>query len=480
MNNKKLISIIRGLHIIVFGLGLILFFRNWLKTDDLIQRVDDISSRAVIELKEMESLSDQVLNSIHYELDKVTQADENVFIDQVTEIGIEELIHFSMMVGVCYHFTDDFNIYIYKIGENEYLRLSVYDDKEEVLFEKFNFFNNKLSVAKKWKGTLDSLDSIPDWIEGARLKRNQLSITTKFFSKYTHQNLHILSKKMDDFNKKCEVVGLMMSLEKVADKLMGKADGGALLIKGSGKDFLVVDNLKSKGVMGDEASPYIINNPEIDKFLSYSYNKEYQAYIPKKYYSHGSFYVGKWIGFKIGRNEFKLGVLQKHKKDIVSLAFFCCISLIIIISFYLLGKIKNFNVTELSKDHGDKSKKNVIVSNDVNEKIWQESKTIIHQDNFFLKPECTLPYIAKQSGFNRDEIIQSVQLIEQKTFKEYLSDLRINEAVKYFENEDSKEYSIDHLAAQFGYNSRTTFYREFKKRTGYSPAEYQHLHKHKD
>jgi AraC-like DNA-binding protein len=40
-------------------------------------------------------------------------------------------------------------------------------------------------------------------------------------------------------------------------------------------------------------------------------------------------------------------------------------------------------------------------------------------------------------------------------------------------NKDFKMFSVDHIAAQAGFNDRYNFYRVFKKITGLSPTEFR-------
>ncbi len=481
MRNRKILLTNKLLLGTALVLGVAMLSVKIIRSDQLLHSVDAATSRTVSQIKEVETNCDQILSNIFYQVDQLNKQHKLDSLELLTEISIKLLLSYRISTGMCFHFQSGLDTYIYKLSDSEFLRVLIYEGIKEVEYENIRFVNQKLISVRKWRSSTEKMDPIPEWQNGTQLKLNQMEVSKKFYSVIVQNYIHIFSKRMEVFKTKIEAVGIMISLEALTHNLLGKMDETVILIKNiEGPEVFVVDNFAVNMIIGDESSPFLIKNPEVDKFLDDSQKRHFQSYVPKKYYYNGNTYIGKWITFRIANRSFKLGVIQKQSWDILFLIYFIILTVIILVVLYLLTLLER----SLSKVYYDANEIQPINYPVVQEEEhivhWKEIKELLFEDAFYLKPECTLPYIAQQSGYSRDEILEAVQQNENKTFKEYISDLRINSAVHYFENPESQDYSIDHLAGMFGYNSRTTFYREFKKRTGYSPAEFQLLHKNKE
>jgi AraC-like DNA-binding protein len=57
-------------------------------------------------------------------------------------------------------------------------------------------------------------------------------------------------------------------------------------------------------------------------------------------------------------------------------------------------------------------------------------------------------------------------------FNDYVNSFRINHIIQVMETDDYKKFTLEALAKDAGFSSRTTFFTAFKKHTGDSPAQY--------
>ncbi|MNR40124.1 HTH-type transcriptional regulator AppY [compost metagenome] len=69
---------------------------------------------------------------------------------------------------------------------------------------------------------------------------------------------------------------------------------------------------------------------------------------------------------------------------------------------------------------------------------------------------------------------QYVNEILGKSFSSLVKEYRIEKAKKLLETE--KNYTIESLGYDSGFNSKSTFFTAFKTITGLTPAEYQKTH----
>lgn len=97
---------------------------------------------------------------------------------------------------------------------------------------------------------------------------------------------------------------------------------------------------------------------------------------------------------------------------------------------------------------------------------------LMADQKLFKNPELTLPELAQKLDVNPNTLSQVINSREGKNFYDYINLLRIADFKEQLQQPESQKYSLLGLATQCGFNSKTTFNRNFKKTTGLSPTEY--------
>ena len=94
------------------------------------------------------------------------------------------------------------------------------------------------------------------------------------------------------------------------------------------------------------------------------------------------------------------------------------------------------------------------------------------EEQLFLNPELKLSDIANK--LNTSSFVLSYLFNQHMgtSFYDYINNLRVEYFKQRVKMGDTKKYTLDALATRCGYNSRTTFFRNFKKATGMTPSEY--------
>lgn len=121
------------------------------------------------------------------------------------------------------------------------------------------------------------------------------------------------------------------------------------------------------------------------------------------------------------------------------------------------GKIK-YEKSKISSDEVSAIQKKLIV-------LMQTEKT-------YTDPELSLSDLAQKINVHPNTLSQIINSVEQKSFYEYINDLRVEEFKKLIAVPENQKFTLLSLAFESGYNSKTAFNRNFKKNTGHSPSNY--------
>ncbi|MGL4369521.1 MAG: helix-turn-helix transcriptional regulator, partial [Spirochaetota bacterium] len=87
------------------------------------------------------------------------------------------------------------------------------------------------------------------------------------------------------------------------------------------------------------------------------------------------------------------------------------------------------------------------------------------------KSKITLKDLAGRLNIRQHQLSEILNAYMKTTFPNYINDRRVAEAGRQLGTEP--EMQIVEIALEVGYDSLSVFYKEFKKRTGISPAEYR-------
>ena len=105
------------------------------------------------------------------------------------------------------------------------------------------------------------------------------------------------------------------------------------------------------------------------------------------------------------------------------------------------------------------------------EEIAKKIEDVLNKDKLFLKPDLTLPEVARATGTNRSYLSLVINDYMNLNFNKYINQKRV-EYAKNILSLDEIVPSKD-LAYTCGFNSQATFYRVFKEFTGETPTKYR-------
>ncbi len=105
--------------------------------------------------------------------------------------------------------------------------------------------------------------------------------------------------------------------------------------------------------------------------------------------------------------------------------------------------------------------------------LKQALEKAMQNEKMYLDPELTLTKLAKHLTTSPNHLSQLINSIYQKSYSDYINDLRVAEVSRLLKQDQAKTKKIVSLAFESGFNSISSFYTVFKKRTGMTPSEYR-------
>lgn len=119
------------------------------------------------------------------------------------------------------------------------------------------------------------------------------------------------------------------------------------------------------------------------------------------------------------------------------------------------------NDSRLAKANNSENRQELSIST-----CWKNLEILMNEKKVFLEPDLNLIDLAQRLGTNRTYLSLAVRQFSGKSFSDYVNHARIMYAQELLlkgESTKNVEYSC-------GYTSSSTFYRQFQKETGTSPA----------
>ncbi len=90
----------------------------------------------------------------------------------------------------------------------------------------------------------------------------------------------------------------------------------------------------------------------------------------------------------------------------------------------------------------------------------------------FIEPELSLSALATRLNIHSNYLSQVINEKEEKSFYDYVNLLRVEEFKRLVQIPENKKFTMMSLALDCGFNSKSSFNKNFKKVTGQSPSEY--------
>lgn len=373
---------------------------------------------------------------------------------RVKELKIDEDRKARILMGIGGTFLTlnkpDSALYYSKIG----LKIST-DLKDEILN---SYFYHDMGIAyvqkREYLEALKNLNKSKKYIES--IQNNERLAESLFYFGKSHYGLEDYELAAEHFEKVILLVDTSEKIENLEFRPQELLSTYELLVEcyrklGKGKQLIELVE-SNKNNLGEEINK---NNNEVKITLYKKQNQTLASVLKQK------------------NQESKL------QKGLIIIVFSLLI-LTLLALFYYKNKSKNnkkkFDALIQKQKQINKVEKSV--SNEINindARVAEILKRLdkIEKQEYYLESSCTLASMAKKIKTNTTYLTKILKEQKQKTFYQYLNELRINYAIKRL-HEDKKfqKYSIKHVAIEVGYKSPESFTKHFKKATGIFPSYY--------
>ena len=128
---------------------------------------------------------------------------------------------------------------------------------------------------------------------------------------------------------------------------------------------------------------------------------------------------------------------------------------------------------ETSNEHLSQTK---YASSSLNEEkkhdLFEALEKLMTEDHIYTDNLLTKDKVAELLGSNRTYLSQIINEQTGKTFTQYINDYRIQDAIRQL-SDPNNQISLKALSMELGFNSPTTFYKQFQIATEMTPTKYR-------
>lgn len=168
-----------------------------------------------------------------------------------------------------------------------------------------------------------------------------------------------------------------------------------------------------------------------------------------------------YIGVAVIWLAYNIGIYTSYLIGALSFSF-------VLYLIILLFIFKNNRQTTFFEEKEKYSNKNI--EGDVSDKIKVGLSNFVNKE-LFLDSKITLDKMATELNVPKHTLSQYLNEKLEQSFSTFINDLRIEKAKEYICTEAN--LSIEGIAYESGFNSKSTFYTAFKKKTGITPIQFR-------
>lgn len=107
------------------------------------------------------------------------------------------------------------------------------------------------------------------------------------------------------------------------------------------------------------------------------------------------------------------------------------------------------------------------------EEIYRKLISLMEDKNIYRDKLISLARVAKQTGEPAYIVSQVINEKMNVSFFEWIAKYRVEEAKRILSDSSKKSFTVEQVAEEVGYNSKSAFNKVFKKFTGKTPSEYK-------
>ena len=104
---------------------------------------------------------------------------------------------------------------------------------------------------------------------------------------------------------------------------------------------------------------------------------------------------------------------------------------------------------------------------------FERVNAFVRNENLFLDPYLSLDTLAAKSELSSGYLSSLINKHSSHNFSDYINEFRVDHAKRLINDPEFNEYTVLSIGLESGFNSKSTFYKAFKKFTGMTPLEFR-------
>ncbi|MCB0279865.1 MAG: AraC family transcriptional regulator, partial [Calditrichaeota bacterium] len=140
---------------------------------------------------------------------------------------------------------------------------------------------------------------------------------------------------------------------------------------------------------------------------------------------------------------------------------------IYLISYEAIRKPELFKAMQIEKYSSSKA------SSDELKSMIQTVSDLVKQEKMYLKEHVSIQALAKQAGFNVNDLSRALNEVLQQNYFDFINSFRLELATQLLSDPDYAHYSIEGIGSEAGFKSKASFYSAFKKQLAMTPMEFR-------
>ncbi len=169
-----------------------------------------------------------------------------------------------------------------------------------------------------------------------------------------------------------------------------------------------------------------------------------------------------------------LGSLRISMESIVQFSLFLLVNMITYQGLKNSQSFQQISVADVDLSRSSASKKDITAfDQQIHRELAESLEKYMIEKRPYMDSELTIHILADALGVKEKTISQTINHILGYNFSDYINTYRIEKAKHMLSPDNNTQPSIKEVMYHVGFNSRSVFNTAFKKKTGFTPSEYQ-------
>nr|WP_315189646.1 AraC family transcriptional regulator [uncultured Flavobacterium sp.] len=172
-----------------------------------------------------------------------------------------------------------------------------------------------------------------------------------------------------------------------------------------------------------------------------------------------------------------VGLINSYPLYILSGVAYCIITFSLLLFPNVLYGIPRRTSTEITKKSKNQKQtplidESILIEKDPFSDLSESIKEYLKKEKPFIDPDFSISDIALALQVPQNHVSYCINTIMQTKFATLKSDLRIEYAVELLSENLNESFTIEGIAQQSGFKTRSSFYNAFKENVGVTPTEF--------